>query len=288
MKVKHLFFLIITLSVALFWGCKDKDEPTYGDDSSVIDSKGTLPGKFSVSSSQQVQFSRGNLQYVGTWQFATNQWDYFGTSQSDNHRDLFGWGTGNNPNNVSMDYNLYATYTEWGNNPISNGGNKAKQWRTLSKDEWVYLFHGRTNAATLFGLGSVNGVNGTILLPDNWTTPSGLSFTVSTSTGLVWTDDMYYYDSNGEHFGDNTYTAAQWKSMEDNGAVFLPAAGVRNGTDVRRVGSIGIFWSSTPYDKSTHYDENDAYVYLFCFNSHDLGPQYDDKRYLGFSVRLVR
>ena len=241
---------------------------------------GVLSGEFSVSATTKVHFSQGNLQYVGTWQFATNQWDYFGDNQYDNHRDLFGWGTGNNPNNVSTDYSNYATYTEWGNNPITNGGNKANQWRTLTRDEWVYLFHGRTNAATLFGLGSVNGLNGTILLPDNWTLPSGLSFTASTSTGLVWTDDSYYYDSNGGHFADNTYTAAQWKAMEDNGAVFLPAAGYRYGTGVYSVGSIGYYWSSTP--------GGEEYAYDLVFNSYDLGPQGYGNRYGGFGVRLVR
>ena len=28
-------------------------------------------------------------------------WECFGTDQRDNHRDLFGWGTKDNPNNVS-------------------------------------------------------------------------------------------------------------------------------------------------------------------------------------------
>ena len=249
----------------------------------IFATQGALSGKFTINADgDQVVFSQGNLQYVGTWQFATNQWDYFGESQSDNHRDLFGFGTGDNPNNVSTDYHDYATYTEWGNNPITNGGNKANQWRTLTRDEWVYLFHGRTNAATLFGLGSVNGLNGTILLPDNWTLPSGLSFTASTSTGLVWTDDSYYYDSNGGHFGDNTYTTEQWATMEAAGAVFLPAAGYRLGADVYvyDVGSDGGYWSSTPYDEN--------YAYYLYFYSNSLNPQNGNDRYNGLSVRLVQ
>ncbi len=106
---------------------------------------GVLSGKFSVSATTQVQFSQGNLQYVGTWQFAENQWDIFGASQSDNHRDLFGWGTGDAPNKVSTDYNDYAAFTDWGVNAISNGGNEANAWRTLTKDEWVYLFQTRVD-----------------------------------------------------------------------------------------------------------------------------------------------
>ena len=246
----------------------------------IFATQGALSGKFTINADgDQVVFSQGNLQYVGTWQFATNQWDTIGAAQSDNHRDLFGWGTGNNPNNVSMNSSDYATYTEWGNNPITNGGNKANQWRTLSKDEWVYLFYGRTDAATKFGLGSVNGVNGTILLPDNWTLPSGASFTASTTQGLA-DQGGCYYNGSGNNFSHNTYTAAQWKTMEDNGAVFLPAAGGRDGTGVGNVGSGGYYWSSTPYD------EYGAYGLLFI--SDYLDPQYYDGRSGGLSVRLVK
>ena len=270
--MKHPFFLF-ALVAALFVACNEKDEP-------VIDANGALVGRFSISDSKQIQFSRGNLQYVGTWQFATNQWDIIGTAQADNNRDLFGWGTGNNPNNVSTDYNDYATtYTEWGNNPITNGGNTANQWRTLTKDEWKYLFYGRTNAATLFALGSVNGVNGTILLPDNWTLPSGASFTASTTQGLADDQGIYYYNESDNNFSHNTYTAAQWKTMEDNGAVFLPAAGYRDGTDVYDVGAYGGYWSSTPRGE---YD-----AFFLGFSSFDLFPQYNG-RSDGRSVRLVR
>lgn len=241
---------------------------------------GALVGKFSVSATAQVQFSQGNLQYVGTWQFAENQWDYFGNNQSDNHRDLFGWGTGDAPNKTSTDYNDYATFTDWGVNPISNGGNEANGWRTLTRDEWVYLFYGRTNAATLFALGSVNGVNGTILLPDNWTLPAGASFTASTTQGL---DDLgsYYSNSNNNNFSHNTYTIEQWAVMEQAGAVFLPAAGRRIGTDVRFVGSEGYYWSATPIDTN--------YAYSLCFYSRRLSPQdFNYYRLYCFTVRLVR
>ncbi len=241
--------------------------------------KGALPGEFSVSATQKVQFSQGNLQYVSTWQFATNQWDCFGESQSDNHRDLFGWGTGDAPNKVSTSNNDYATFTDWGVNAITNGGNTANLWRTLTKDEWVYLFYTRTNAATKFGLGSVNGVNGTILLPDNWTLPAGVEFTASTTQGLA-DQGGYYYNNNEDNFSHNTYTTAQWATMEAAGAVFLPAAGYREGTGVSSVGSGGSYWSATPGDA--------YYAYGFDFYSDYLYPQIISYRNIGQSVRLVR
>lgn len=249
---------------------------------------GLLSGKFSVSASKQVQFSQGNLQYQAstqTWRFAEKQYDLIG---SDNVNisasysgwiDLFGWGTGNYPTNSSTSNSDYSTFVDWGVNVISNGGNEANLWRTLTKGEWVYLFYTRTNAANLFGLGSVNGVNGTIILPDNWTTPQGASFTPSTTQGLA-DQGSYYYNSNGDNFTHNTYTVEQWSVMEQSGAVFLPAAGSRLGTDVYNVGSYGFYWSSTPLDSYLAY-------YLY-FLSLILNPQICNGRDIGFSVRLVR
>ena len=46
---------------------------------------GILPGLFSVSETQQVQFSQGNLQYqasTNTWRFAEYQWNYIGNDNS--------------------------------------------------------------------------------------------------------------------------------------------------------------------------------------------------------------
>lgn len=253
--------------------------------------RGMLPGKFSVSASKQVHFSPGNLQYQAStqiWRFAGHQRDMIGLDNSnisDSYSgwiDLFGWGTGNNPTNKSTSDSDYSVFVDWGVNTISNGGNKANLWRTLTHYEWRYLFCTRTNAASLFGLGSVNGVNGTIILPDNWTTPQGVSFTPSTTQGLA-RQGTYYKDSNGGHFGDNTYSSEQWSVMEQNGAVFLPAAGYRTpGTGViLYVGSDGHYWSSPSHD----YPNSDTYLQ---FNSNELYPTIFSRRDIGLSVRLVK
>ena len=126
-------------------------------------------------------------------------------------------------------YNLFdqTGQADWGYNAIYNGGNIARQWRTLTRDEWVYVFQGRNNASVKYGHGKVNGVNGMILLPDEWTQPSGLSF------------------HSGNSSWANVYTTEQWEQMEQNGAVFLPAAGWRNGTSVSNVGGYGYYWSAS-------------------------------------------
>ncbi len=255
----------------------------------VTPENGALAGLFSVSATTQVQFSQGNLQYqasTDTWRFAENQYDIIGSDNSNiavdysGLIDLFGWGTGSNPTQASTDYSDYSTFTDWGVNAISNGGNTANTFRTLTKDEWVYLFYTRTNAATLFGLGSVNGVNGTILLPDDWTLPEGASFTASTTLGLA-DQGSYYLNYNGNNFSHNTYTAAQWSQMESAGAVFLPAAGNRGGTGVDSVGSYGYYWSATPGGTGN--------ACSLSFSSAFLDPQDGGiSRCIGFSVRLVR
>ena len=242
---------------------------------------GALSGRFTINASgDKVQFSQGNLQYVGTWQFAENQWDCFSTSQYNDHRDLFGWGTGDAPNKVSDNNGDYGTFTDWGTNAITNGGNTENSgWRTLTKDEWVYLFYTRENAATLFGFGNVAGVNGLIILPDDWKTPEGASFTASTTLGL--TDlGIYYHNANNDNYTHNTYTAEQWAVMESAGAVFLPAAAYRNGTTVDYIVYGGFYWSSTPESA------NNAYYLNFYYN--DLAPQFKEVRYGGRPVRLVR
>ena len=226
---------------------------------------GKLPNAFSVSANKKVWFSQGNLQYVGTWQFASNQWDYFGTSQYDNHRDLFGWGTGNAPNKVSENDN-YSTFTDWGANAITNGGNTANQWRTLTSDEWVFLFNSRTTSSGVrYAKAVVNGKNGLILLPDDWKT-------------------SYYALSNTNNgsaaFTSNSITSANWtNSLEAHGAVFLPAAGTRFRTETDVVGNEGVYSSATSVAKG-------AYIVHIAADFLNLPPSNIFKS-KGNSVRLV-
>ena len=149
---------------------------------------------------------------------------------------------------------------DWGvYNAISNGGNKASMWRTLTSSEWCYLFNTRTNAQYLWSQGKVNGVNGVIILPDNFSKPSSISWTPQAT---------------------NTYSTEQWSTLQAIGAVFLPAAGSRDGQDVRYVQNFGIYWSSTA--------DNQDLAYCLYFVSSLLLPQNFSNRFVGFSVRLVQ
>ena len=224
-------------------------------------------GPFSVSPTTKVMFSPGNLQYqasTNTWRFAEHQWDYIGADNqniSDSYTgwiDLFCWGTGNNPTLISTKNGDFSSFTDWGVNAISNGGNEVNMWRTLTKDEWWYLLVERPNAEALNGFGNANERYGFILLPDEWKLPAGLSFT-------------------GEN---DTYTSDEWSVMEAAGAVFLPASGYRycDGS-LYNVGSYGYFWSSTP-------DGSEDAWYLY-FDSGGVNMN-NNNRCLGRSVRLVR
>ena len=243
---------------------------------------GAILAEFSVSDSTKVYFSQGNLQYQAsskTWRFAEHQFDIVGfdnkniSEKYNGWIDLFGWGTsgynGKNPYMTSTNYSDYGdgyndiagTSYDWGvYNKISNGGNSAGMWRTLTSSEWYYLISGRAQAGRLMGQGRVNNVNGLILLPDGWETPSSVKFT---------------YDPG--NYSTNVYSLDEWAVMESYGAVFLPAAGYRRGTDVGDVGSYGYYWSSSA----------DGYAYYLYFLSYGVytGSGY---RYDGLSVRLVQ
>lgn len=185
---------------------------------------GAVNGQFSVSDTKKVYFSQGNLQYVGTWQFAELQWERFGANQRDDHRDLLGWGTKSNPNNVSGNNSDYS-WSEWGENTITNG---TTGYRTLTAEEWGYLLRREGKSA----LATVNGVHGIVFLPDSWSLPGGCSFTAGDGSG--WTT--------------NTYTVWQWTSMETNGAVFLPCVGLRDNENVQYIDDFPNYWSSSEYN----------------------------------------
>ncbi len=263
------------------------------------DPEGTIPGLFTINSSgTQVYFSQGNLQYqasTNTWQFAENQYDYVGSANSNISQtnsgwiDLFGWGTSGydhganayqpwsisqNDNNYyaygNGEYNLYDQngQADWGYNQISNGGNTENSgWRTLTKDEWKYVFDTRSTTSDIrYAKAKVNNVNGVILLPDRWT---------ATNYALSNTNSI------GANYTSNTISADDWTNvLEAWGAVFLPAAGYRWGS-VEDVGSVGDYWSAS---RST-LSGNACGVE---FDSNDLNTTYHATRRSGFSVRLVR
>lgn len=248
----------------------------YDNDMEFILPEGALPGLFSVSATQQVRFSQGNLQYqasTDTWRFAEHQYDYVGYGNSNisptysGWIDLFGAGTGNNPTLSSTNHNDYSTFVDWGTNAISNGGNTPNQWRTLSLREWRYLVLSRPNASNKLGTGNINGYGGLIILPDNWTLPSGCSF----SSGFAPTE---------QDWSRNSYTHVQWEQMESAGALFLPATNIRVGTNSYYTRDRGHYWATDGASDGVNWQLlGFSSSYVLVYNIYD--------RTYGLTVRLV-
>lgn len=263
-----------------------------------FDQNGAGKGVFSVSSTQTVRFSAGNLQCIPfpsmrKWQFAPHQYSII--SQNDNQQiaisfrnfiDLLGYGTtGRRPVNTYNSYQPYSTGTDsldyayndltgsfreadWGSRTILYGNNESElTWRTLSNEEWTYLLNTRPNAANRKAIATVNGVKGLVLLPDTWTIPSGLRINCS---------------SLNRNWSTNTYDGQDWSKMESAGAIFLPVSGYRLETTVIENSDAGYYWSSTivPGDNNTGL----SYALHFSSNVKNL---LSVGRERGCSVRLV-
>ena len=277
---------------------------------------------FSVDEGKFVQFSTGNLQYevgTNTWSFASEQYEVIGGeaytgSNNTNYGmnvpgytgklDLFAWSCdgkfGVNPSNADADYT--GEFADWGNLVNEEG------WYTLTKDEMNYLLNRKKDGKKLWALATVCGMNGLILLPDNWNTSTTLEY------GYVPADWNYT---------KNQLDDAAWADLEAAGAVFLPEGGTRVGgygnkigfdgkteeidatkLDANRdyfhvdnVGSMGYYWLNTQ-DTRDDYENCASYLILpgwseGATNADDddicLQPQvWSREKRRGNSVRLVK
>lgn len=230
---------------------------------------------------------------TGVWRIAENQYDFVGDSVVygsiwsgwvgnvyigdekcsntqpnngeiiNNHGwiDLLGWNTANEPLKWNVDNQEFigTPFVDWGVNeiydPRADITYPANTWRTLSMDEWHYLFCGRTNAGDLFTTASIDGlphgnVKGVILLPDDFVLPTELALKTANDLSfnfIVPAVGLSYYKynnpfidvndesvdvaieaNNGFMYNENRYTVSQWAQLEAAGAVFLPAAGRRD------------------------------------------------------------
>ena len=202
--------------------------------------------------------------------------------------DLFGWGTSNYNgkapymnSTVNNDYaweglnsHIAATSFDWGvNNAIDNAG-VAGTWRTPTHAEFNYLLTGRPNAGQLFGMATMMGVKGLIVLPDNWVLPEGGHFTAG---------------ENRNGYNTNKYTTlAEWSVMENAGAMFLPAAGCRHGNVYNNtfdnsnpsLGNVGEYWTASS-------SSNDRAADLY-FRANAVNASAQRDKFHAHAVRLIQ
>ncbi len=241
---------------------------------------GALNGKYTINAGGDfIYFAKGNLQYTresldadwstGTFRLATNQYDLIEAEKTypaayctDNYGDktavgLFGWGTwgeGKTPNLTSSDKTLYTWSTDF-----SGTLEGTSTWRTLTKDEWVYLLeHNNLSYAT------VHDVNGLLVAPDG-----------KDIDGKSMTDWVVINDET-------------WTTMQNDGYLFLPACGQRsqlNETANITTGGQGeevVYYSSTEKED----DANRAYNIWYKKGQAPAAADYSFKRQ-AFGVRLV-
>ena len=269
-----------------------------------------IPGVFTIGVGKTVKFTRGNLRATGTtastptsgwtWSLSPCQYSYVsddganqfvsetgGTISVDGPVDLFGWvgassswtgvrqyGNTSSKNVDAVDgfgnVDDEALKSDWGNT-VSGG------YRTLTIEEWRYLFEERPGADQKWASVKVNGRSGMLILPDSFTDPK-----TNTSTHEANTDGSFVPGEGWNPHPSLYLTNGDWEAMEAAGAVFLPNTAFREwwNDDLSIVNDMcGYYWSSTSSGAISAY-----YVY---FNTR-AAIFASASRSQGHAVRLVK
>lgn len=282
---------------------------------------GALPGLFSVSATQQVHFSQGNLQYqasTNTWRFAEHQYDFVGDATYGN---VYVNGVKSNNSNISSSYSGWIDLFGWGTSGWNSGAVCYQPWSTNTNasyyrpgGSWYNNLTGTYAEADWAWHNAIaNGGNSShqwrTLTKNEWdyllntrtnaSSKRGMG-NISGIAGLILLPDNWILPvgcsfapgfSSTASYGNenwtlNTYTLSQWTQMEAAGALFLPASGYRWGSIAyfsTDLGRIGTYWSST------RSSEDADCAYKLDFNSYYLYTSREDHtRGQASSVRPVR
>ena len=251
-----------------------------------------IPGLFTVNSSgKQVFFSNGNLYWDGSkYCFEATQYTVCTESGDEpgNHIAHFYWSNSADVARSLSNYSDTGTPSDifFANNPGSFKANEHTGWSVLTggtNGEWAYLLNTRK---TIYGKDTdvenhryaavkVNDMAGLLIFPDDFPSwPSGAG------------NEPQTFNKNSSNWNDRNYAVEQFTVLQNNGCVFLPAAGSRNGDPgirypayVLDVGNSGYYWSASP--------RSDSYAYDLNFNGGNVNPSRNGSRYQAYSVRLV-
>ena len=233
-----------------------------------------------------VVFAPGNLQYnpaKDEWRFAANPWDYieddnrFIAATYDGWIDLFGWGTSGYmacyPYLTSLSDSEYGPAGEqditdseanydWGvynSSKITNNPNTSYKWRLLSSVEWMHI-----KDKYLYTLANIEDYPGLLIFANQ---EDAKEFELSETDFYAVTID------------------ADW--LASHAVVFLPAAGIREGTVYDRK-ILGKYHTSTCHPDEGcvfwEFEEVAKGDYVGC--AYTIGEV--SGRHFGASVRLVR
>ena len=256
-----------------------------------------IPGLFTVDANKkQVFFSKGNLYCSGVefnddgtvysmakaqWGFEVNQYDTTPSSSGarENHISHFMW-CDNATNAMVLKYEkgwngLDKTFFAAKNFTV----NGYSGWSVLTggdNGEWSYLLNSRNTAYGSnhrYAAVKVNDMAGLLIFPDDF------SSWPSKDAGT----EPQTFNTYSDSWNDRNYTVEQFTVLQNNGCVFLPAAGYRRGDNgsvsVSDVGRLGSYWSASPNDGSHAFD--------LIFSGGFVNPNGNDARSVARSVRLV-
>ncbi len=255
------------------------------------EAKGKLPGLFTVGNGAdgtagtaddvQVRFSQGNLWYgkvnakaeTATFNFEANQ-DSINSTWSTDHVSHFYWNedaslayaVSNNETDATDNDNFFTNSDKTTAKTDFTVNRQINVWRTLSHDEWNYLFENHNYNHDKYV--SVNGKSGIVIAPD------GFSGTI-----------------------ENSYDATAWATAESNGLVFLPSTGYRDESSITEISEnegskISCFyWTSTALGNHEEEEEDCYFAYrvFFQWDNGSLTYDPDSKAHRGWAigVRLV-
>lgn len=292
MKLKFSKWIMLLGIVMVVTGCSKTDDSDWGDGGGNGNGNGNgdgnypigaINGIFSVSETEKVYFSQGNLQYkasTNTWRFAEHQWDYVGSQnpyQVNPHGDLYlaepcGTVAGSDNRLISSTYKGWIDLFCWGTSGFNHGANCYQPWSTSThySDYYAYgvdtcnLFdqtgqadwgcNAISNGGNAVGQWRTPTIEEWIYIFDMRNTVSGVRYAlaqVNDVNGVIllpddWNVDVYVLNNTNQDdtgFESNVVSASQWAILQSNGAVFLPVAGGRSGT---RYGiTVGYYWSAT-------------------------------------------
>ena len=218
--------------------------------------------------------------------------------------------TGYGPSITTSYQNLIGSYRlyDWGvynaiYNPKTNTTDAPGTWRTLNREEYIYLLATRPTVSGLrYAKANVNGINGLLILPDSWFT----SFYTLNNT-----------NKRNADYTSNVISISDWNNiLEPAGCVFLPTTGYRHDRgyvvplimkDIDDCGISGFYWTSTGgtvsrerynssvnyYPNYYYYSNSDAYMLPVVGSSYywNGGSEYTTRtidKNLGCPVRLVK